>query len=100
MHDFTACSSEQQCSVAAGGSDLLASGSPRHDILADPVEYPARDAERLMETVVKVRRVSSGAHPVVWLLCRMNCIIISTVLSQCCRESIAKEGIRLFASAQ
>ncbi len=34
---------------------MLAPGSPRHDTLTDPVEYPARDAERLMETVVKVR---------------------------------------------
>ncbi|CAL8470933.1 g10475 [Coccomyxa elongata] len=37
-----------------GVSDMVAGGSPRHDTLHDPVEYIARDAEKLMETVVKV----------------------------------------------
>ncbi len=41
---------------------MVAGGSPRHDTLHDPVEYIARDAEKLMETVVKVRQASSEAE--------------------------------------
>ena len=41
---------------------MVAGGSPRHDTSHDPVEYIARDAEKLMETVVKVRHASLEAH--------------------------------------
>lgn len=69
--------------VGDPGDERVAGGSPRHDVarnhVTEVLDYPARDAEKLMETVVKV--ASHSPLPNHTLLEMSLSVIIASSLS-------------------